>query len=157
MKKVLIALDYNPTAQKIAETGYAFANAMGAQVTLLHVVTEPLYYSSRLYSPIMGFGGFDEIDYVQPEVIGEIITNAYRFLNLVKIHLDDDTILTEVIEGEVAQVILDTAKYSKADLIIMGSHSRKWLEDIVLGSVTKSVIHQTSIPMVIIPTNVISL
>ena len=155
MNKVLIALDYNPTSQKVAELGYAFAKSMGAQVILLHVVSEPLYYSSRVYTPIMGFGGFEEIDYVQPDVIGEIITHAYRFLNLVKIHLDDETILTEVIEGDVVDVILDTAKYAKVNAIVMGSHSRKWLEEIVLGSVTKNVIHQTTIPMFIIPTNII--
>ena len=32
MKKVLIALDYNPTAQKVAETGYSLAKAMKAKV-----------------------------------------------------------------------------------------------------------------------------
>jgi nucleotide-binding universal stress UspA family protein len=37
--------------------------------------------------------------------------------------------------------------------IVMGSHSRKWLEEIVLGSVTEKVLHHTSIPMFIIPTS----
>ena len=31
MKKVLIALDYNPTAQKVAEVGFGIAKAMGAE------------------------------------------------------------------------------------------------------------------------------
>ena len=31
MKKILIALDYNPTAQKVAETGYKLAKAMNAR------------------------------------------------------------------------------------------------------------------------------
>jgi nucleotide-binding universal stress UspA family protein len=34
----------------------------------------------------------------------------------------------------------------------MGSHSRKWLENIVMGSVTEKVLHHTSIPLFIIPT-----
>jgi phosphomannomutase len=58
MKKVLIALDYNPTAQKVAEAGFSMAKAMGAEVVLLHVVTDPVYYSSAEYSPIMGFSGY---------------------------------------------------------------------------------------------------
>jgi hypothetical protein len=36
MKKVLIALDYDLTAQKVAETSYAMAKAMKAEVILLH-------------------------------------------------------------------------------------------------------------------------
>jgi nucleotide-binding universal stress UspA family protein len=46
LKKVLIALDYDPTAQKVAETGYSLAKTMGAEVILLHVISDPVYYSS---------------------------------------------------------------------------------------------------------------
>ena len=61
MKKVLIALDYNPTAQKVAEAGFSMAKAMNAEVILLHVISDPVYYSSTEYSPIMGFNGFMEM------------------------------------------------------------------------------------------------
>ena len=49
MKKVLIALDYDPTAKKVAEVGFEFAKAMGAEVVLLHVISDPVYYSSTDY------------------------------------------------------------------------------------------------------------
>lgn len=32
MKKVLIALDYDPTAQKVAEIGFSIAKAMKAEI-----------------------------------------------------------------------------------------------------------------------------
>jgi len=53
VKKVLIALDYDPTAQKVAEKGFVLAKTMGAEVILLHVITDPVYYASTEYSPIM--------------------------------------------------------------------------------------------------------
>ena len=53
MKKILIALDYNPSAEKIAEAGYALAKATNAAVILMHVVADPVYYSNLDYSPIM--------------------------------------------------------------------------------------------------------
>ncbi len=43
MEKVLIALDYNPTAQKIAELGFNFAKRMNAQIILLHVFSDATY------------------------------------------------------------------------------------------------------------------
>jgi nucleotide-binding universal stress UspA family protein len=55
-------------------------------------------------------------------------------------------------EGEYADSILKTAKGMHADVIVMGSHSRKWLENIVMGSVTEKVLHHSSIPLFIIPT-----
>ena len=41
-KKVLIALDYNPTAQKVAEVGFSMAKSMNAEITLLHVISDPV-------------------------------------------------------------------------------------------------------------------
>jgi nucleotide-binding universal stress UspA family protein len=57
-----------------------------------------------------------------------------------------------VAEGDFADSILNVAKEIHADVIVMGSHSRKWLENIIMGSVTEKVLHNTSIPLFIIPT-----
>ena len=38
MKKVLIALDYDPTAQKVAEAGYSLAKSLNAEVILLDLI-----------------------------------------------------------------------------------------------------------------------
>ena len=54
MKKILIAIDYDPTAQKVAEEGFELAKTMGAAVVLLHVIADPVYYSSTDYSPMGG-------------------------------------------------------------------------------------------------------
>ena len=55
-------------------------------------------------------------------------------------------------EGDFAEVILKTARHIHADIIVMGSHSRRWLDKILMGSVTEKVLHRTSIPLFIIPT-----
>jgi nucleotide-binding universal stress UspA family protein len=66
--------------------------------------------------------------------------------------LGDKTIQTIVKEGDFADSILATAKELKADVIVIGSHSRKWLENVVMGSVTEKVLHNTLIPLLIVPT-----
>ncbi len=58
MKKILIAIDYAPSAQKVAEMGYEIGKALQAKMTLLHVIEDTNYYAS-VYDPIMGFGGFN--------------------------------------------------------------------------------------------------
>jgi nucleotide-binding universal stress UspA family protein len=152
MKRVLIALDYNPTAQKVAESGYSLAKAMNAEVILLHVISDPVYYSSAEYSPIMGFTGFLDTAQLQIDSVAGLLKASQHFLDKSKHHLGDITIKTVVEEGDYAESILLTAKDLKADIIVMGSHSRKWLENIVMGSVTEKVLRHTSIPLFIIPT-----
>ena len=151
MKKVLIALDYDPTAQKVAEQGYSLASSMNAEVTLLHVINDPTYYTTADFSPIMGYGGYMDIDRFQPTVEA-LKAASLIFLAKAKHHLKDDTIKTTVKDGDIADTILTTAKEIHADIIIMGSHSRKWLENIVIGSVAKDVLNHTKVPLYIIPT-----
>jgi len=152
MKKVLIALDFDPTAQKVAEKGFSFSKTMNAEVFLLHVVAHETYYSSPEYSPITGFSGFNSEDFFHLANHDGLIKASQYFLDQVKHHLGDETIQTIIGEGDFAEAILTTAKKLHADLIVMGSHSRRMLEQILLGSVTEKVLHHTSIPLFIIPT-----
>jgi len=152
LKTVLIALDYDPTAQKVAEVGFALAKTMGAEVTLLHVMTDPVYYSSIEYSPIMGFTGLIENGPLDLSIAENLKKASRHFLDKTKQHLHDNAIHTLVKGGDFAESILSAAKETHADVIVMGSHSRKWLENIVMGSVTEKVLHHTSIPLFIIPT-----
>jgi nucleotide-binding universal stress UspA family protein len=134
MKKVLIALDYDPTAQKVAETGFSLAKAMGAEVVLLHVMARPVYYSSLEYSPIMGFNGFMQKGPLQMNSMESLEKASIEFLEKSKQHLGDNTIQTLVKEGEFFESILKTAKDLHVDIIVMGSHSRRWLDDILMGN-----------------------
>jgi nucleotide-binding universal stress UspA family protein len=152
MKRVLIALDYDPTAQKVAEVGFNLAKSMNAEVILLHVITDPIFYSTAGYSPIMGFTGYMDMAPVQFESIDGLKNATLQFLEKSKHHLGDKTIRALVKEGDFADAILETAQEVKADIIVVGSHSRKWLENIVMGSVTEKVLHNTSIPLFIVPT-----
>jgi len=152
MKKVLIALDYDPTAQKVAEQGYSLAKTLGAEVKLLHVVTDPVYYTSTDYSPIMGFGGYMDVAQYEPGTLDGLKTASTHFLEKTKLHLGDESIQTSVKEGDIADSILKAAKEYHADIIVLGSHSRKWLEDIVVGSVAKDVLNHAQVPLFIIPT-----
>ena len=152
MNKVLIALDYNPTAQKVAEVGFSMAKSMNAEVVLLHVITDPVFYASAGYSPIMGFSGYINVEPLQLDSVQGLKEASLQYLNKSKQHLGDKSIQTLVKEGDFADSILETAKELHADIIVIGSHSRKWLENIVMGSVTEKVLHHTSIPLFIVPT-----
>jgi nucleotide-binding universal stress UspA family protein len=152
MKNILIALDYNPTAKKIAEIGFSMAENKDAAITLLHVIADPSYYSSTIYDPIMGFGGYMNVDLMAPDIINDLKKTSLKFLNKSKQHLGNAGIMTMVREGSIAETILQVAKELKVDTIVMGSHSKRWLENILMGSITEHVLNHTTVPLLIIPT-----
>src|SRR5437868_9743986 len=146
MKKVLIAIDYDPSAEKVAESGYAMAMAMGAKIILLHVIAEPSYYSTMEYSPIMGFTGFAD-PHIPEMVESELKKEALRFLDQSKAHLGDGPISTMVAEGSFADTILKVAAEEAVDIIVVGRHSRRGLGKLLMGSVAEKVLHHSSIPL----------
>lgn len=151
-KKVLIALDYDPTAQKIAEEGYALAQNINAGVTLIHVVLDHTSYTMLSHVKIMGFAGEKDISEQRTQTKDGPGIVAKAFLGKSKNHLGDKAIQLLVKEGDPAKSILEAASEIKADVIVMGSHSKRWLEKIVMGSVTEKVLSLTTIPLFIIPT-----
>lgn len=151
LKKVLIALDYDPTAKEVAEKGVALAKSMKADIILLHVIADELYYSVLEYSPVEGFLGFDEEDVMLFTTDGGVKKATKHYLEKMKFYLNDETIETVIEEGRFADRILATAKNINADLIVMGSHSRGWVEELVMGSVTEKVLKKTEIPLYIVP------
>ena len=152
MTKVLIALDFNPTAQKVAEKGFSLAKTMGAEAILLHVIVDPIFYSSMESAPMMGYVGNMLAAPAQMSSVEDVKNAAQQFLDKSKHHLGDEAIKTLVKEGDFAESILKAAKESHADVIVMGSHSRRWLDEVLMGSVTEKVLHHTTIPLFIIPT-----
>ncbi|MEO8821024.1 MAG: universal stress protein [Ginsengibacter sp.] len=151
MKKILIAIDYNPTAEKIVNAGYSLAESMNAEVVLLHVVADYTYYSSLDYSPIMGFNSFSNLGMLQTNTVLELQDAAQEFLEKTKAHLGDPSIKTLVKDGDSGDAIIEAAKNLDADVIVMGSHSRRGLDKILMGSVAEKVLRHSEIPLFIIP------
>ena len=151
-KKILIALDYDKTAIKVAEAGYALAKAMDAEVTLLHIMSDVVYYASTEYAPISGLTDSLGVDPLKFESDDRLKKISQHFLDKIKHQLGDPSIVTHLEEGDFADTILMKAKGSGTDILVMGSHSHRWLEDLVLGSVTAKVVRHTSIPVYIVPT-----
>jgi len=134
-------MDYDVTSKKVADEGYSLAQSMNAETILLHVISElPVYYSESNYTH----------EY-KVDLLGDLNKTTQAFLDKAKKHLGDEAVQTVVKEGEIADTILKTAKEMNVDIIVMGSHSRKWLESIILGSQAEDVLENSRIPVLIVP------
>ena len=66
-------------------------------------------------------------------------------------HLGDENIATAVLEGNIADAILDYAKKESADLLVLGSHSHSGLFKLFIGDVAEKILKHSTIPLLIIP------
>jgi nucleotide-binding universal stress UspA family protein len=124
---------------------------MNAQTILMHVVADYTYYSSLDYSPIMGFDQFSNLGAMQIDSSLELEKAANEYLEKTRTHLGDTSIKTLVKDGDTGDAILEAAENLDADLIVLGSHSRRGLDKILMGSVAEKVLRHSKTPLFIIP------
>ncbi len=56
----------------------------------------------------------------------------------------------QVVEGYPSQVIVDVAKASSADLIVMGERNHNIISKVVMGSTTRKVLHSAAQPVLVV-------
>jgi nucleotide-binding universal stress UspA family protein len=99
----------------------------------------------------MGFDSFSNLGMLQTDTVTELQGAAEEYLKKIRTHLGDPTIKTIVKDGDSGGAIIDAAKELNIDVIVMGSHSRRGLEKILMGSVAEKVLRNSRIPLFIIP------
>jgi len=151
MIKILIALDYAPSAQKVAEKGYAIGKALHAKITLIHVIEDTNYYAS-VYDPIMGFGGFNDAINLNADISLSIEKYAKQFLTKTTMHLEDNEIHTSVLHGDITDNILGKVLKEHFDIIVLGTNSKGGIEEFFLGSTAHKIIKHSTVPVYVIPT-----
>ena len=134
MKKVVIAIDYHPSSEKVTQEGYKLA--------------ETHYYSMN-YPSFLGYDGYSYA--IEATVNTEIEKIANDFLKQATAHLNDDTVKTHIAKGETATSILNYAKEWQADLIVMGTHSHSALEKLLMGTEATKVLEKTEVPVFMVP------
>lgn len=148
MKKICIALDYSPTSKKVVETGYEYAKALGAEISLVHVVSDASHYTTG-QDAYLGYDGFGMMNSVN--LVEDLKASSQQYLSTVASHLGDTTIETAVIEGDISGAILEYATTWNADLLVLGTHGRNFLENILMGNTAVDIVKNAPIPLLVVP------
>ncbi|WP_029033292.1 universal stress protein [Salinimicrobium terrae] len=149
MKKVLIAIDYNPVSQKVAEQGYELAKNLNAEVCLIHVLDDVGFYGAQ-FPTFMGYDGYSGMG-PDMNVAMEMRDIAEEFMDKAKQHLRDENVKTHLAEGDTAKTIISYAEEWGASLLVMGTHSHSVLEKLLLGTVAEKILEKTKIPVYLVP------
>jgi len=139
-KKILVPLDGSELAKKALDQAEKLAKTFDAEIVLLQVVPfMPIYGSPELVTPLI-------VDEKQKESAERYLSNLAEELKK-----RDLKVTTMVRTGQqVAVEIIDFAKESGVDLIVMCTHGRSGITRWVLGSVTHKVLTRAETPILLI-------
>ena len=141
-KHILVPIDGSATAQLAVDKAIGLAKAFGSRVSSIFVI-DPY--------PFTGVG--TDFAYGQAEYLSAATAEANAAIQAAKTMFEQAgvSVETSVIEAHaVWQGVVQTADSAQADLIVMGSHGRRGLEKLMLGSVTQAVLAHTRLPVLVV-------
>lgn len=62
-----------------------------------------------------------------------------------------EVVLRELVTGRVSDVIIEVAKEASCDLIVLGTHGRRGLRRMMLGSDAEAVARTSTVPVLLVP------
>jgi len=139
-KKILVPLDGSELAKKALDEAEKLANCFGAEIVLFEVVPfMPIYGSPELVTPLI-------VDEKQKEAAEKYLVNLSEELKKKGFKT------TAVVRTgqQVAVEIIDFAKESGVNLILMCTHGRSGISRWVLGSVALKVLTRAETPILLI-------
>lgn len=141
INKILCPVDFSSQTDLVLGYTAELARNSGAAITLIYV--QPLHYA-------YGYGVYD----MALNMMEETKAEALKMLDERKHQLEQDLegvkIDTKIEMGDAAEVILETEKALNPDLIVMGSHGRKGISRLLMGSVAEVVFRHATCPVLLV-------
>jgi nucleotide-binding universal stress UspA family protein len=148
-KRIMVSIDgSNTSTRALREAIRIGKHQQAAQILLLHVIDtisnvpqsgsgSPPSYIKELFTQARKYGQ-ELLEQAQKEAEREGLQVETRLVELKRA------------SDYIAQVIVDEAKGMSAELLVMGTHGRRGLNHLLLGSVAERVIRLTPCPVLLV-------
>ena len=144
---ILMPYDGSGMSLKALEEATALAKSLGARLTLIYVVS-PFHLHIQPWSTPKKV-----LDKIEDQHVAEAKSSAETMLLEAQARAKAQGVRCEsvAVVGEFPyREIIETARKSGCDLIMMASHGRSGLDAILLGSETTKVLTHSSIPVLVV-------
>ena len=147
-KQILVAVDGTPTSTRALGVAIGLAKEQQATLHILHVVDEtvipPDLESSLLLSHDYMKGVLAQLGEIGSKILARAEKSAKAKGATTKAMLITHS------WGGIATAILAHARKVRADLIVLGTHGRRGIARIVMGSDAESVLREAAVPVLLV-------
>jgi len=141
LKNILVAYDSSGFSNKAFQSAIDIAESNKSKITLVTVVT-------GIYQPSIGFSMKFNKEMLEnhTKILKKIFSNLQTVANKKGISIS----LKILQNPSVSKAIVNYVNSHKFDLIVIGSHGRKGINKLILGSVANEVAHKANIPVMVV-------
>lgn len=143
-QRILVPVDGSRTADLGLKLAIGMARESGATLYLLHVVPEFIMMQDAIGGALYA----DRLFEGMREGGRQIITKAEQKVRAKG--LKYRTVLVEEPAARISDVIVEQARKLRADVIVLGTHGRRGLDRMVMGSDAEGVVRQAPVPVLLV-------
>jgi nucleotide-binding universal stress UspA family protein len=144
-RRILVPVDGSATSAKGLAQALRLARENRARLRLLHVVDA----YSAISVPEIGAASVAPMLEAIRAAGGKTLARAARAAE--RAGLKAERALAEITGGRVADAVVGEAKRWRADLIVMGTHGRRGVGRLLLGSDAELVVRYSPVPVLLVP------
>lgn len=141
--RILVPTDGSDTAERGLREAIKLARDQNARIRLIHIVNELVMVSPSMYGVVM-----DNVVADLSAAGKATLANAQESVQ--KAGIAVDTQLVEAFGGSAAKEIVKAAQEWPADLIVCGTHGRRGIRRIVMGSDAEYIVRRSPVPILLV-------
>jgi universal stress protein A len=136
MQTILCPTDFSKPSEYAFRVAGALARDHGARLVILHVSQPEFVYGEMIPPPPPS-----------PAEYKEKIWQAFHKLEETDPKIREVRVETKIVEGVPGDEIVNVAKETGAEMIVMGTHGRTGLRRLLMGSVAEQVLRRAPCPV----------
>ncbi len=143
-KRILVPVDGSPTSTLGLREAIRLAKGQRASLHLVHVVDQHYALMGGVEIGLQ----FDDLTRSLKQGGRQILRRAEALVDQAK--LKHSTALLETFTGPAADLIVRQAKKWRADLIVIGTHGRRGVRRLVMGSDAEQIVRSSPVPVLLV-------
>lgn len=143
-QRIMVPVDGSDTANKALVAALQLARDAGGRVRLVHVLEEMAYLSG--YEPYGGYSA--DLLQVMREGAAKVLDDALAIAQAAGV--EADSVLFDQLGQRLAEVVAEAAREWKADLVVVGTHGRRGVGRMLLGSGAEQILRLAPVPVLVV-------
>lgn len=144
--RILLAVDGSDTSWRAVQEAIRFAQPTDF-VRVVNVIDDAADHYSVSFSTYVDMGAIREDMIAESQ---QILSQAYKQVHEAGIQADTHAIDLRAWGGTIADAVVREALRWHADLIVLGTHGRRGVRRMLMGSVAEQVLRQAHLPIMLV-------
>jgi len=143
-QRILVPVDGSECAARGLSEAMSLARLTGARLRLVHVIDEPFVAIGVDGATATGA----DLVTLAREGAQRVLADATNKVRLAGLPVDD--VLLDSFDGRMCDLVIEAARAWQADLLVIGTHGRRGVDRLLLGSDAEQILRHAPVPVLLV-------